>query len=358
MDQKGKKVVNVLQWIVVSVIECIYVILLFSMLVTSSFISAAIVAALMILIFPPIYKKIPHFSGKMAVAVIVNIFLLMMAAWNLDTDSLTIDSTNSNKDTVTEVEEQQTVVKEIKTKPDFESESSEDKQEEISESVKDDANEISDFEEVTVKENEAEKSGKAYREYMDSLSLHDWMNENIEAGMHGEEYDYDGFKDRATDPVSEFYVQWANFVEEGITTTYNLENVNTNENPEYLDEYCDFLESALNLICEMYPGNAVLNQDYRSVMPIEVGREMAAYLHLHHDEYMESKEIVRSGHLYTPPFAQGKDVLRTYTSYYDGNEEYNEISYRFGEAWGTFQDFMAPEDETIREIRNMLLNEE
>lgn len=347
MEEK-KKILNVLQWIFVGFVEVIYAVLLFSTLVTGLFFSAFVTAVLMVFIFPSVFKRIPHFTGKVLVAVIINIFLIMVVAWNLNFDDAddSVESSSVIEETQEEVKLEKEEAPEVSSNPVKEEPTEEVKEPTVEEESEEQEKEVVD----------GKKQKEEYRNHMDSLSLRDWLSENIQAGINGESYDYDGFKDRATYPVSEVYVEWCNVVEAGITGEYDLTDKSMVEDPELLDNYLKFLESSLNLICEMYPENNVLNKDFRTIMPLDSGREFCDYLFRTHDEYVNSKEIVHSGRMYQPPFATSRELLdHNYTSYYDGNREYNELSQNYSIEWSQFQDFMAPEDEDVRTIRNIIL---
>ena len=342
--------------ITISILEIVYVIFLFSTLITSSWKSAILTAVLMAIIFPPVYDRIPKFKGKLLAAIVLNIFFILVSLYNLNIEDSSTADNEPSVEVTTETETPEEVVEVVKEDPpekkNPEAMKTPDKPVVTSE-VEEPVEEIKD-------EKCEEEEKKEFREYMDSLSDSEWIHENILNKMlNDEDFDHDGFSNRSADR-GKFYREWLEVVEEYYTSEYNIsDGRDYKASPELLEEYCDFLQASIDLICEMYPDCANLNDIIKPMFDKQIvyTREFAKYLHEHNAEYLGSKGIVNSGNVYTPSWITDPyKKFDTYSSYYDKNEEYNNYMYGFGEESAAFENFIFPIDSTERERRNSLLD--
>lgn len=249
-----KKVLNVLQWILVGIVELCYLCYFLMLLITNSFLSAAIMAVLMVLIFPPVFKKIPPFRRRMLVAVLANIVLVFVATYNINVGSY--DSTESS-DVVEEAAEPEEKIKPAEEKV----------IEQVEETPKVEEQELEEkAAEETEKSSAEDDWYKEYREWMDSLSLQDWITENIEAGRQGSEYDWEGIEKRKAELTEKkFYKEWCSSVKGSLEYAYSgsLKEFNSNGSTYELEEYCKFLESAVLFFDAVYPDNDLVDPEIK-----------------------------------------------------------------------------------------------
>lgn len=338
------KLSTIFQWISISILELFLFFWLFATVVTGSFVSAIILVVIMVAVFPPVYNRIPKFKGKTLVAVFSCIFLFCLSFWYIDfsvTDSATVEEVSGEipekePAELAEVDE----AKKEETKAEPVPVKKEDPEQVIEEEEEEPA---------TLSEEEIQKNR---REYMDSLTTEEWIRENISVKIEGGEFDTEGFESRRTD---DFYKAWCNVVETWIKTDFYEIGLTTYcENPGLLDYQCDFLESSIELLSKIYPDNEVVKKyDELFYEAINPGRELASYLNLHYDDYMESIDKIKKTYYLVEEYDH-----YFHDTYYDGNEDLNQRLYPFSEGEAFIEDFMVPKEENVREFRDKLLDDD
>lgn len=234
-------------------------------LITGAYLSSVILFAIMIFLIPPIYHKIPRFKGKCIASTIFVIVGFVTAMLFIEPASPLIEE---DEPINAGLEKEESINEEVREDEGIES-VKESKQPRI-EAVREEPPAVKGKEEKAETSPEVEKEeddGRIeYREYMDSLSLQDWITENIEEGKQGSEYDWEGIKTRkAKLTEKKFYKEWCSSVKGSLEYAYSgsLKEFNSNGSNYELEEYCKFLESAVLFFDAVYPDNDLVDSEIK-----------------------------------------------------------------------------------------------
>lgn len=233
-------------------------------LIAKSYLSSAIIFALMIFLIPPVYHKIPKFRGKHVVSAILVFvgFAIAMAVVEPTPPSAKGDGETAANVGPKEDEESELVEESEQEKP---------------------AEIVEEVETSSVEETEEEDDWRTqYREYMDSLSLQDWITENIEEGAKGSEYDWDGIERRSKEiAIDEFFNEWCASVGGSLKYAHDIGNIDVRTSPDEVADYCDYLESAMWFFDDMYPDNELINATIKPLIEetVSLGRETISYVY-------------------------------------------------------------------------------